>query len=141
MNAIYLDPQMDDATRRQALYDGQLIVYDNIEGDVDHLWVANADGSEPRQVFDQTVNDSWITWSGDSRHLSIVGGDQATTTPGLYIASVDGAGRSPGSVPFSSARSKNDSAMSSTPWTSLYSAETSTGISLAGTGRSARFAR
>ena len=27
MNAIFLDPDMDDATRRQALYDGQLIVY------------------------------------------------------------------------------------------------------------------
>jgi hypothetical protein len=27
MNAIFFDPQMDDATRRQALYDGQLIVY------------------------------------------------------------------------------------------------------------------
>ena len=27
MNAIFLDPEMDDATRRQALYDGQLIVY------------------------------------------------------------------------------------------------------------------
>ena len=27
MNAIYLDPDMDDAARRRALYDGQLIVY------------------------------------------------------------------------------------------------------------------
>jgi hypothetical protein len=27
MNAIFVDPSMDDATRRQALYDGQLIVY------------------------------------------------------------------------------------------------------------------
>jgi len=27
MNAIFLDPEMDDATRRQALYDGQLIIY------------------------------------------------------------------------------------------------------------------
>jgi hypothetical protein len=27
MNAIFLDPDMDDATRRQALYDGQLLVY------------------------------------------------------------------------------------------------------------------
>jgi hypothetical protein len=27
MNAIFFDPEMDDATRRQALYDGQLIVY------------------------------------------------------------------------------------------------------------------
>jgi len=27
MNAIFLDPDMNDATRRQALYDGQLIVY------------------------------------------------------------------------------------------------------------------
>lgn len=27
MNAIFFDPDMDDATRRQALYDGQLIVY------------------------------------------------------------------------------------------------------------------
>ena len=27
MNAIYFDPEMDDAARRRALYDGQLIVY------------------------------------------------------------------------------------------------------------------
>ena len=27
MNAIFFDPDMDDATRRQALYDGQLLVY------------------------------------------------------------------------------------------------------------------
>jgi hypothetical protein len=27
MNAVFLDPEMDDVTRRQALYDGQLIVY------------------------------------------------------------------------------------------------------------------
>jgi Phytanoyl-CoA dioxygenase (PhyH) len=27
MNAIFVDPTMDDATRRQALYDGQLVVY------------------------------------------------------------------------------------------------------------------
>jgi hypothetical protein len=27
MNAIFLDPDMNDATRRQALYDGQLLVY------------------------------------------------------------------------------------------------------------------
>jgi roadblock/LC7 domain-containing protein len=68
--------------------DGQLLAYDNIVDKVDHLWVANADGSNPRQIFDDDVSKSWTTWSGDSQHLSIVGGFGAS--PSLWIASVDG---------------------------------------------------
>ena len=68
--------------------DGQLLAYDDIVGTLDHLWVANADGSSPRQIFDDDMSNAWTTWSGDSQHLSIVGGFGAS--PSLWIASVDG---------------------------------------------------
>ncbi len=55
---------------------------------IDHLWVANADGSKPRQIFEYNMTGAWTAWSGDSRHLSVVGGPQAR--PSLWIVSVDG---------------------------------------------------
>ena len=72
------------ASRRTA----SCVAFDNISNNIDHLWVANADGSNQRQIFDDDVSKSWTTWSGDSQHLSIVGGFGAT--PSLWIASVDG---------------------------------------------------
>lgn len=76
--------------------DGLLVAYDNVVDGVDHLWVVDANGQNARQIFDRPLaNDpdaglrTWITWSGDSRHLAIVTPDQGHRS-GLWIVSVDG---------------------------------------------------
>ena len=47
--------------------DGQLIAYDNVVNDVDHVFMANIDGSNPRQVLDQPFSGGTFAWSYDSR--------------------------------------------------------------------------
>jgi len=75
--------------------DGLLIAYDNVVDGIDHLWVVDANGQNARQVFDRPLVNgdeaslaTWISWSGDSRHLAIVTPDSGR--PGLWIAAVDG---------------------------------------------------
>jgi Tol biopolymer transport system component len=47
--------------------DGQLIAYDNVANGVDHVFMADIDGSNPRQVLDQPFSGGSFVWSYDSR--------------------------------------------------------------------------
>jgi WD40 repeat protein len=73
--------------------DGQLIAYDNVENGIDHAWVAEIDGSNPRQLLDDPFTGLTAQWSYDSRSMVLVTGDtEAPTTLRLWIAPADGSG-------------------------------------------------
>ena len=70
--------------------DGQLIAYDNVVGGVDHVWVAEIDGSNPRQILAQPFTGLAFQWSFDSQAALAV-----TDSAGfheLWIAPADGSG-------------------------------------------------
>ena len=68
--------------------DGQLIAYDHVKSGADHIWVAEADGTNPRQVLDRAFDGRSFAWGPDSRSMAIV---THATRPELWIASTDGA--------------------------------------------------
>lgn len=70
--------------------DGQLIAYDNVVDGVDHAWVANVDGSNPRQVLDQPFDGLTFQWSYDSRSAVAITG--AESVHRLWIAPANGSG-------------------------------------------------
>lgn len=70
--------------------DGQLIAYDNVVSGADHIWVANRDGSNPRQVMDRAYNGISFGWSPDSKYMAAT---TSTTGPNeLWIIPADGSG-------------------------------------------------
>lgn len=71
--------------------DGQLVAFDNMVGDVDHLMVAGADGSNPRQVFAEPFLNSTAAWSPDSRSL-VLTNESPSGERTLWIAPADGSG-------------------------------------------------
>jgi dipeptidyl aminopeptidase/acylaminoacyl peptidase len=70
--------------------DGQLIAYDSVVNGVDHPWVANIDGSNPRQVLDQAFTGQTFQWSYDS-HSAVAITDSAGFNQ-LWVAPADGSG-------------------------------------------------
>ena len=70
--------------------DGQLIAYDSIVGDIDHAWVAGIDGSNPRQILDQSFTGMTFQWAYDSKSAVAI-----TDSAGylqLWNAPADGSG-------------------------------------------------
>jgi Tol biopolymer transport system component len=72
-------------------HDGQLIAYDNVVDGVDHVAVANADGSNPRIILEEPFTGGTATWSPDGRWMALGTGD-ADKSPKLWIAASDGSG-------------------------------------------------
>jgi Tol biopolymer transport system component len=70
--------------------DGQLLAYDNIADGADHVWVAERDGSNPRQVSDRPFSGLSFAWSPDSRSMALVTADSGPNE--LWIAPADGSG-------------------------------------------------
>jgi Tol biopolymer transport system component len=78
--------------------DGQLIAYDNFlvraDGTLEkdpHEWVANRDGSNPRQVLAAPYTFQAFQWAPDSRSIAIVT-EPNPGGPELWIAPPDGSG-------------------------------------------------
>ncbi len=78
--------------------DGELVAYDNFlvaaDGTVEkdpHEWVANRDGSNPRQVLDVPYTFQAFEWAPDSRSIAIAT-EPAAGVPQLWIAPADGSG-------------------------------------------------
>jgi Tol biopolymer transport system component len=69
--------------------DGQLFAYDSIESGAGHVWVANADGTQPRQVLERAFTGQSFAWAPDSRSMAIV---THASKPELWIAQADGSG-------------------------------------------------
>jgi dipeptidyl aminopeptidase/acylaminoacyl peptidase len=69
--------------------DGQLIAYDSVINGADRIWVAEADGSNPREVLDRAFTGQSFAWAPDSRSISIV---THASRPELWIAPADGSG-------------------------------------------------
>jgi Tol biopolymer transport system component len=69
---------------------GLLIAYDNVVNDVDHVYVANIDGSNPRQVLDQPFTGGTFAWAYDSR--SAVAITDSAGFNQLWVAPADGSG-------------------------------------------------
>ena len=77
--------------------DGQLIAYDNVVAGVDHAWVANFDGTNPRQLLDEPFTGLTAQWSYDSKSMVLVTakpefGDDEYDTLKLWVAPADGSG-------------------------------------------------
>jgi dipeptidyl aminopeptidase/acylaminoacyl peptidase len=77
--------------------DGQLVAYDDYSGTAGlgsganpHEWVANIDGSNPRQVLDEEYTFVSFAWAPDSRSILI--GTAPKDVPHLWIAPADGSG-------------------------------------------------
>ena len=72
-------------------FDGQLVAYDNVVDGVDHVTVANADGSNPHVILDQPFTGLSAAWSPDSRSM-VAQTDNADGSKALWIAAADGSG-------------------------------------------------
>jgi dipeptidyl aminopeptidase/acylaminoacyl peptidase len=77
--------------------DGQLIAYDDYAGTAGrasganpHEWVANIDGSNPRQILEEPFTFNAFAWAPDSRSVLI--GTSPRGAPQLWIAPADGSG-------------------------------------------------
>ena len=77
--------------------DGQLIVYDEYAGTAGrasganpHEWVANIDGSHPRQILAEEYTFLALAWAPDSRSVLIATAPHGA--PELWIAPADGSG-------------------------------------------------
>ncbi len=70
--------------------DGQLIAYDQIEDGLRHVWVAGADGSNPRQVLARAFSGLSFAWAPDSSSVAMV--TDAGGALELWIAPADGSG-------------------------------------------------
>ena len=73
---------------------GLLVAYDNYERGVGYVWVANADGSNPRQILDVPFNGLGVSWSPDSTMLALVS-DIGAGDHQLWLAPADGSGARP----------------------------------------------
>ena len=76
---------------------GQLIAYDNVVDGVDHAWVANIDGSNPRQLLDEPFTGLTAQWSYDSTSMVLVTAKDPFEQAGystfrLWVAPADGSG-------------------------------------------------
>ena len=71
--------------------DGQKVAYDNVVGGVDHVFVAEADGSSPRQVFLDPFLNGTAAWSPDG-HSLVLTNEQPNGGRALWIAAADGSG-------------------------------------------------
>jgi Tol biopolymer transport system component len=75
--------------------DGLLIGYDNYDGVAKggdpYEWVANIDGSNPRQVLDRPYTFETFEWAPDSRSIAIITRPDGRV-PELWIAPADGSG-------------------------------------------------
>ncbi|MBI3180863.1 MAG: PD40 domain-containing protein [Myxococcales bacterium] len=71
--------------------DGRRIAYSQADGESAQIWVAQVDGSNPRQVTNTPffINSS-PTWSPDGRRLAFV--SNRGGSPQLYLQSADGSG-------------------------------------------------
>jgi Tol biopolymer transport system component len=73
---------------------GLLFAYDNYadvpDGGDPLQWVANIDGSNPRQVLDVPYTFEWFEWGPDSQSIAIV--TRPSLLPQLWIAPADGSG-------------------------------------------------
>ncbi len=69
--------------------DGQLIAYDNVVSGANHIWVADADGRNPRQVLDRAATGHSVAWAPNSQSLAIV---THATRPELWVAPANGSG-------------------------------------------------
>ena len=72
-------------------FDGQLVAYDNVVDGVDHVSVANADGSNPRVILGEPFTGLTAAWSPDSRSMVLMT-DNADGSKALWIAAADGSG-------------------------------------------------
>lgn len=70
---------------------GLLIAYSHYERGIDHAWVANADGSNPRQVLDVPFTGLGASWSPNSMSLALVSNVGAGDHQ-LWLAPADGSG-------------------------------------------------
>ncbi|TAL07514.1 MAG: hypothetical protein EPO00_09200 [Chloroflexota bacterium] len=73
--------------------DGKLLGYVQTIAGVDHLMVANADGSNVRELLKMPVGDWNAVWRPDSRALAAV--VQANLSPRLSIVPIDGSAPTP----------------------------------------------
>jgi Tol biopolymer transport system component len=70
--------------------DGQLFAYSDVIDGVEHAWVADADGSNPRQILDEPFDGLTFQWSRDSQTAVAVTGVDSIRR--LWIAPADGSG-------------------------------------------------
>ncbi len=95
-----------DGIQSGALFsrDGLLVAYDNMVSGIDHVTVANADGSHARIILDEPFIAGSADWSPDGRSMAIVTpGD--TSSMVLFIAPADGSGAT--EVPLSGIRPRD----------------------------------
>jgi Tol biopolymer transport system component len=71
--------------------DGQLVAFDNVVGDVDHVMVAWADGSNPHSILAEPFLNPTAAWSPDSRSLALTN-ESPNGNRTLWIAPADGSG-------------------------------------------------
>lgn len=69
--------------------DGESIAFVSTRGDVSQVFVANADGSEVRQVTTDPAPKSNPSWSPDGRRIVFSAGDEKND---LYVMNADGTG-------------------------------------------------
>ncbi len=74
--------------------DGKLIAFARFTGGHTHLFVANADGTNPRQVTDGPADDAEPSWSPDGERIvfSSAHGDDHWTQSNLFVVHRDGSG-------------------------------------------------
>jgi TolB protein len=71
--------------------DGKRIAYALAEGDSSQIWVANADGSDPRQLTDTRFGlNTSPTWSPDGKRIAFV--SNRGGSPQVYVMGADGSG-------------------------------------------------
>jgi Tol biopolymer transport system component len=83
--------------------DGQRLVYATNTWEVHQIWMANADGSEPRLLLESNIVVYVFSWSPDGRYLLYVGEPGATQADAsglLWVMDRDGQHRRPLQLPF-----------------------------------------
>lgn len=68
--------------------DGTKILFQRTMNATDHLWVADADGRNQRQILDEPLTDSYVAWSPDAQLVAVTTG--ATGHRRLLLARTNG---------------------------------------------------
>lgn len=72
--------------------DGTRIAFMSARDGNSEIYVANADGSNPRRLTNHQANDSSPTWSPDGRAIAFVSNRVSPTQPKLFVINADGTG-------------------------------------------------
>jgi hypothetical protein len=71
-------------------HDGTRLAFTRPEGDFENLWVATADGREPRRLTNLPGNIREAVWSADGRQIYFGFGKSFFGRPGLWVVSTAG---------------------------------------------------